>query len=462
MSDTPLPVDGYLDRSGHFEIYKKGGGYRAHKDAAVHTGELIEGELVCFDVRKLHSLGVPTDRFVYDLKMLYAHDSDLSRLVRNVKIPFTEEFMERERRFAGHTKAISEARMDADNIPLAELLPTDVRFEYMFGRIQAIEELYGKLTEAQKYDYRKNIWPVFQDILKIEQAKIKIDVPYVEKMRHAKDLPAHERKFFESICQTHKDGFVQTRISPVGSKTWRLRVEGGFQCMAIPHGVCRKAIVSRFEGGKILTLDFNAIDYRCLVKATDDPMLNAFYDGYKDFHARTASIFGEVNPKLRDNVKKIAYTHIYGGSTETLQKQTLLPRDELASMLRKLDELFAPITRFRKEMSDKAREVGYVLTPGMQHVVVEPGDHDGKIVGLYGQSYSSAVFNRALYAVHQLLAWDPDRKSKVIFTVHDELVIDLHPSEFHVVPMLVDTMEAVTGFVVKSKEGVSYGEATDG
>jgi hypothetical protein len=348
--------------------------------------------------------------------------------------------------------------MDVENIPLADLMPQDIRFGYMFGRVKAIEELYENLTEAQLNDYRQNIWPVFQDILKIEAAKIKIDVAYVDKMRLSKDLAVHERKFFESAAQTHKDGFVQTRISPVGSKTWRLRVEDGFNCMAIPHGPCRQSVVSRFYGGTILTLDFNAIDYRCLVKATDDPGLNAFYEGHKDFHARTASIFGDVTPELRDQVKKIAYTHIYGGSTETLQKQTLLSRERLGEMIRKLDELFAPITKFRKEMSDQARKVGYVVTPGMQHVIVEPGDHDGKIVGLYGQSYSSAMFNRALHAVIALMT---GQESKVIFTVHDEIVVDLHPMDSEYIEFLKNTMEAVTGFIVKTKEGNNYGEATD-
>jgi len=458
MSDKPLAVDGYLDRSGHFEIYKPWGGFRAHKDASQHVGELIKGDLVCFDVRKLHSLGIPTDRFVYDLKLLYAHDQELGRLARNVKVKSTDEFLERERRFASHTKAISEAKMDVDNIPLFELVSDEVRADYMFGRIQVIQELFDNLTEAQLFDYREHVWPVFQDILKVEQARIKLDVPYIEKMLKRNDLGVHETKFFSHMLGTSSDGFARTKISPVGTKTWRLRVEGGFNCMAIPHGACRKALISRFEGGKILTLDFNAIDYRCLVKATDDPELTAFYDGHRDFHARTASIFGAVTPELRDHVKKIAYTHIYGGSTETLQKQTSLSRERLSEMLRELDKLFAPITRFRKEMSDQARKVGYVVTPGMQHVPVDSNDHDGKIVGLYGQSYSSTMFNRALHAVNQVM----EGHSQVIFTVHDELAVDLHPEETEFVGILKDTMEAVTGFVVKTKIGENYGEATDG
>jgi len=54
-----------------------------------------------------------------------------------------------------------------------------------------------------------------------------------------------------------------------------------------------------------------------------------------------------------------------------------------------------------------------------------------------------------------------NRQSRIIFTVHDEIVLDLHPDERELLKNLADAMEVATGFVVKEKEGKSYGEATD-
>lgn len=456
-------VDGYLDRSHHYEIFQNNVIISGKFNPLVR--QLLGPErIVCFDSRKIISLRVEQDALypdpLYDIKLLYSHDGELSRLVRSVDIPIRGDYLVLEKRFSAHTKSISTGKVDVEKIPLRELIPNDLRHEYMYARLEAMKQLWERLSEKEIKDYEKNVYPIYRDILTIEKAGIKIDEAYVASQLKRKDLASHEESFFKHFNGNLKNGFVKTRISPVGSKTWRLRVENGFNCMAIPHGACRKAIISRFEGGTIATFDFNAIDYRCLVKATGDAKLNEFYGGCRDFHTRTASILGEVTPELRVSTKKIAYTHIYGGSTETLQKQTLLSRAVLAERIQKLDVLFAPITDFRKRLSDQARLDGFLVTPGGHVVKVEKADHDGKIIGLFGQTYSSSIFNHAVRVVNNLLKIR-QRQSQVIFTVHDEIVLDLHPDERELLVNLAGAMEVATGFVVKEKEGKSYGEATD-
>jgi len=427
-------IDGYLDRSHHYEIFQDGIVTSGKHDPLIRVR--VPERIVCFDSRKIFALGVEQDSLypspVYDIKLLYSHDGELSRLVRSIDIPIRGDYLELEKRFSAHTKAIVAGKVDVETIPLRELIPDDLRHEYMYARLSAMRQLWERLTEKDLVNYEKNVYPIYQDILIIEKAGIKIDETYVASQLKRNDLASHEDSFFKNIIGNTKNGFAKTKISPVGSKTWRLRVEGGFNCMAIPHGVCRKAIVSRFDGGTITTFDFNAIDYRCLVRATGDDKLNEFYGGCRDFHTRTASILGEVTPELRVSTKKIAYTHIYGGSTETLQKQTLLPRAVLA----------------------------FLITPGGHVVKIEKGDHDGKIIGLFGQTYSSSIFNVAVKVVNNILKIR-NRQSRIIFTVHDEIVLDLHPDERELLKNLADAMEVATGFVVKEKEGKSYGEATD-
>lgn len=474
MIIDPYFAEGYIDRSGHFEICSSEGFLSGPGNAEIYFRDMVHRDrnltIVTYDVRKLHHLGLAIGAPTIDVKMLYNWDGELGRLAKAQKVTIWEELERIERSFGAHANAVVQAQMHIDSIPLRQLIPDDVRQEYMSTRLQAIGELYHKAGYEEHEKYRKQVKPVSDDLLHVESSKIKVDVPYMEQMVKRKDLAVHETKFFADTLKNQKDGFVKTKISPVGARTWRLRVEGGFGCMMVPHGVCRKAIVSRWEGGVIATLDFNAIDYRCLIKATDDPGLNEFYsdtleNGFKrpckDFHARTASIFGEVTPDLRTQTKKMTYTGIYGGSMQTLQKQTLLPLEVLHPRVAKLEELFAPIIAFRKRLSEEARNAGYLTNPGGQRVLVEKNDHDGKIVGLFGQSYSSYIFNKALHHVLEV-QWAKAAQSKVIFPVHDELVLDLHPDEKDQAPGYVQQMERVTGFVVKAKVGKSYGEATDG
>lgn len=450
---TTKSIDGYVDKTGYVSIFSRG-------------EPPLDQTCVCFDVRKMYGLGLSREKVQYDLRMLFAHDGELSSLAKSRGVRSAEQLLSAEKRFSAHTKAISEAKMDITKVPLHELVPSDVLDEYMQLRLFAVEELWDRLTPSEVQTYEQLVWPVFQDILQVESSKVKVDTGLVETSLKDMDLAVHERKFLQHMLGVTKDGFARTKISPVGSKTWRLRVEGGLNCMAIPHGVCRQAIVSRFPGGSIVSLDFNAIDYRSLVDAVNDPELNAIYGGKEDFHRETATLFGDVTKELRDLVKKITYSHIYGSSLEGLQKTTGLPKDRLSAMLTVLDRRFAPIGEFRKNLAEQSRRSGFLITPGHHRVEIDPKDHDGKIVGLFAQTYSSYVLNRALHAVLAILGSYPDNgedgaMSRVIFTVHDEIIFDVHPAERRLIDLLARTVKAVTGFSVKIREGKSYGEATD-
>ena len=458
-------IDGYLDRSKHIEVFTDGTVGWSGTPKEFNVGK-DDQQIVCFDVRKLHSAGLSREQKVYDLRFLFKHDGELSRLVQSVAIPSRDSFLDLERRFSAHTRAISEASMDINNVPLKELIPDDVRVSYMKARIQAMKELWSQLSSTQIEEYEKNVLPVFMDILKIEEAGIRIDEHHVQVQLKRSDLAAHEERFFQNLRQNVKSGFIKTKINPVGSKTWRLRVEtNAFNCMGIPHGTCRESVISRFAGGSIITLDFNAIDYRCLVSATNHPRLNDDYKDARDFHARTCEMIGEPI-EMRDVVKKCTYAIIYGASIETIQQSTKLPWDVLGPIISRMRNGFLPITTFRMQLSEKAREQGWLTTPDGHRIEIDKLDHDGKIVGLYAQTYSSSMFNKAL---NQVIGWlklrnlgapNASAMSKVIFTVHDEIVLDMHPDELQYADFLASAMEAVTGFAVKKKVGKNYEEAT--
>lgn len=465
ITDPEFFAEGYVDRSGHFELCTSDGFLSGPGNALLYFRDMFHHDkqrtIVTYDVRKLHHLGLEIGANTIDVKMLYAWDGELGRLAKAQKVTIWEELERIERSFGAHTNAVVQAQMNIDGIPLRRLIPDEVRQEYMSARLQAIGELYRKSGEEECTKYRRYVKPVSDDLLKVEAAKIRVDVSYMEKMLKRSDLAEHETKFLAAALKNQKEGFIGTKISPVGARTWRLRVEGGFNCMAVPHGVCRKAIISRFDGGKIATLDFNAIDYRCLVKAVDDPKLNRFYEGERDFHRKTATLFGEVTPELRDRIKKITYMQIYGGSMQTIQKQTGLPQLEILQIADTLLQLFEPIVEFRSKLSEESRKDGFLKNPGGQKVSVEKGDHDGKIVGLYGQSFSSKIFNTALHlALEALRTWAC--KSRLIFPVHDEMVFDVAPNEQRLIEELSERIEKTTGFVVKMKVGENYGTATDG
>ena len=445
-----------------FDCYKdKSGTWESLVDDSLVSGNsklsFSQRSVVCFDARKAFSLGLSKDRFCYDIKLLYKHDGELSKLVKSKKLNCSQEFFERESVFSAHTRAISEAKMDIQHNSLKDLVPDSVRVPYLRTRMKAISELWYKLTDKDIENYEKMVWPVFLNLLKVEDSKIAIDENFIDQTLKNGCDEVHVRKFLEHTKSLTVDGFTKTKINPVGSRTWRYRVESGFNCMAIPHGLPRKAVVSRFNDGRIVTLDFNAIDYRCLIKAVNDATLNSIYEGQSDFHSVTAAFLQDIED-ARNVAKKTTYASIYGGSVESLMKLTLLPREKMVSNLRILDEKFRSISEFRKHLAAESRKNGFLITPGGHKVEVFNDDHDGKIIGLFAQTYSSSILNKALDIALSILA---DCRSKIIFTVHDEIVIDCHPQELHLMNIVIEEVLKQTGFLMKRKEGKNYDEATN-
>jgi hypothetical protein len=268
---------------------------------------------------------------------------------------------------------------------------------------------------------------------------------------------------------------VKFELDPYMGKTGRFRVSSGFNCMAIPHGDERRKIVSRFSGGMICSFDFNAIDYRRIVSSTEDARFIHLYDGANDFHERTCQILrgypddpwsssGEhPSPLLRKIVKQATYTSVYGGSEQTLAKQLGIDQDRCHGLVESLGKVMAPIHDFRNRLYQHYLDHGSVTLPTGRLIEILPDAHPGKVLGLYAQSYSSWVFERALVWVDRNIDVIAPR-SVPIFPVHDELVFDFHPDEIGQIDEIARGMECPDHdsgqmrSVVKVKKGKNYDE----
>lgn len=306
--------------------------------------------------------------------------------------------------------------------------------------------------------YVAEVLPRAKVMYEIEKNGIHVDVPRAQELSRKED--SHVLRQMAGA----EGGFLWTKFDVRLGRTGRIGIEGGFRSDSIPHGSERRCITSRWEGGRIAVLDFNAIDYRCLVEACGDSELQSFYHRCRDFHQKNAD-FLEVP---RTAAKKIAYVSIYGGTNETVSKGTGIPPSEVEGILARLNERIHPIHRLRRRLYMDAQSSEFVVLPNGRRVHVSKSDHEGKVVGLFAQSYSSMVFDRALQYASGWLAGTVGNprvpyKSKIILTVHDEAVVDVHPDEIGVERELADVMQindhGHEDHVVRAKIGENYDEA---
>jgi hypothetical protein len=417
--------------------------------------------IVTYDVRRIIDWPLSPDIPVADVKLFWGGDRALGKVIREEHRDDLEpcrRFLELDQKVLAHARAAKTAKMNG--MPVTEVIPPQLLADWVKARVLSVNKLYNTSTISSGPDGvlsadTEERWKFILALRQVELAGIKVDTDFIE--RRLPDATTAEASCLRSMQGLQKNSYVTTLLNPIGTKTGRLRYEGGFNSLGIPNGEARKAIVSRHEGGLIYTFDFNAIDYRCIVRSIGGEFAK-LYETADDFHERTASfLFKEVTPMRRKLLKAISYAYIYGGSVDTIVQTTGLEKKLVELALAKLDENIRPIAEFREALHMQAQDEKFVEPPGGKKVYVSSDDHPGKVLGLYAQTYSSYVFERAFEAVHSYLK---PTKSCIIFSVYDELVLDMHPDDFQEAEKIRDIMQgsAGGGWKVKIKKGKSYGE----
>jgi len=414
-----------------------------------------------WDIRRVIDWPLSDDIVLWDVKSLFGGDQTLpylaEMLVKTYPASLYYNYIELDKRMIAHTRALKTVKME---LPANFAVPTELLTDWMKARCATIDKLWRHKLQGIDPgnfvgDYESR-WPFIRALREVELNGIHIDIDFIHQAMNA-NVDQATASALRSMKGLYKSGFLTSLINPMGGKTGRVRHEGGFNVLGIPHGPAREAITSRFDGGLIYTFDFNAIDYRCIVNSVGGEMTK-LYEGADDFHERTASfIFQQVTPGLRKSVKFLSYIYIYGGSEETLVQKTGWTEANVKAALNLLDKKISPIKEFRAKLWMQASKDGYVTAPGGRRVHTLEADSEGKVVGLYAQTFSTWVFEQAFAKVQKMLR---SMQSKVIFEVHDELVIDTHPDDFGRMEDVRKLMQ-MDGHVVKLKKGPNYGLQTE-
>ena len=415
------------------------------------------GDVVCFDVRKFDSIHHDYPDTVWDLKLLHGGKNlSFERVAFNVLGDDARGLWDLKERVKSQLKAASNAGIDVKSSSMSNLVDGELWSEYIDFRRRAmlmmVKDKHSGTPEMFEY---LNLLRFRRTLNVIEEAGIMVDV------RKLDELPDTEPSVLAFIGKARKNlngSYLETKFNANPGVTGRIGIEDGFNPMNIPHGLPRSVITSR-HSGYICVIDYNAMDFRSIVKMTeqiDGGALQKSFHGCRDFHARTAELLFQ-DPFRRDEVKAFLYPLFYGGGIDTVAAKggfSIQRAKELDGLFReKLPEVF----ELKVKLEEMAKKTGYVVLPTGRKIKV---DDPAKAFALAGQSMSSDVFREALNSVVELLK---ERCSKVIFTVHDEIVIDLHPSEVNIVDEISNLMrEPISGYhyEVKHKMGRNYAEAS--
>ncbi|RXK47593.1 DNA polymerase I [Aquirufa rosea] len=204
----------------------------------------------------------------------------------------------------------------------------------------------------------------------------------------------------------------------------------------------RKAFIPRNEDYQILSADYSQIELRIMAAfSQDESMCEAFNKGL-DVHKATASkVFQvpleEVSADMRRKAKTVNFGIIYGVSAFGLAAQIGISRTEAKEIIDQYFIEFPKVKAYMDQSIAKARDFGYVetvlgrrryLKDILSANINERGFAERNAINAPIQGSAADMIKVAMIQIQDFL-WKENLKSKMILTVHDELVFDAHMDE---------------------------------
>ena len=440
-------VDVMRDESGEYVCRLTYHDHSGVQGIGFITKQNVDG-CCCFDARCLIDHDLIDHGDVADLQIIHGCGS-LSRLAASLKWDRADELKESETIVRANMRASKNAGIDLKKSSFFRSLPPMVLSRAMELRGLFMSWASGMIDEDDKERLISDIC-LLRSLRSMERNGVRVDVERAHSLRDSCD-DENEKKIYMRAMGA-PDGFVTARYDQSWKKTGRIGVDSGFPVMSIPKGRTRSIFVSRWDDGRIVSFDMNAIDYRQIVSSIGGEFAE-LYAGADDFHKRTAEIvFGSDAPP-RPVIKAASYVNFYGGSLETVAERAGICIDEARDILSKMEAPLAPVAEFRRSLGIEAINHGHVVLPSGRRIVVEPSAHEGKVLGLFAQSCSSEVFREFLVQARKAL--EP-YAAVMCFPVHDELVVDVDAKHSEDAISSVESL----GFPIRTKIGRNYEEAT--
>ena len=287
----------------------------------------------------------------------------------------------------------------------------------------------GYSTDVDVLEKLKKEDPIIEQILEYRQL-MKLNSTYVEGLKpyiNPKTKRIHSF-FHQTITATGRISSTEPNLQNIPT-----RFELGKRV--------RK--VFKPEEGKIyIDSDYSQIELRVLASISGDKhMIEAFKEG-KDIHKQAASkVFKtpieEVTKEQRSNAKAVNFGIVYGISDFGLGEQLGIGRKKAKQYIDEYLEQYAGINKFMTEMTEQAKNQGYVETLFHRRRYIPELKSNNYMVRQFGaraamntpiQGTAADIMKIAMIRVYQEIQ-NRGLKSKIVLQVHDEMLIEVPVEE---------------------------------
>tara|TARA_R110000796_G_scaffold203702_1_gene319965 strand:+ start:4128 stop:6239 length:2112 start_codon:yes stop_codon:yes gene_type:complete len=300
----------------------------------------------------------------------------------------------------------------------------------------------------------------------IQQAKFKdnlIAIEFLEKTSRLNAISTYLDSFVKGIrTWTRPSGLLHSSFNQTVTATGRLSsTNPNFQ--NLPKGnkfEVRRAIVSRFPSGSVGEWDFSALEFRVAGELSRDPQIIEDIMNGKDVHSQTAAIIHQIEPEKvtkdqRSAAKSVTFAPLYGGMGAG-------EAEHVQSYFKEYFNVYKGLKAWHSKLADEVLKRGFIQTPSGRQFAF-PGakrlrsgrvTNHTQLVNFPVQSFATA--DQVPLACIRALRFFREKQlqSKLVLTVHDSIVVDIHPDEIKVVKQGLKW--AMTGVTDEMKKRFDY------
>tara|TARA_X000001388_G_scaffold17449_3_gene10812 strand:+ start:4731 stop:6764 length:2034 start_codon:yes stop_codon:yes gene_type:complete len=269
---------------------------------------------------------------------------------------------------------------------------------------------------------------------------------FLSKMKRLSSLETYINSFIEGIKTFLKeDGMLHVRLAQHMTATGRFSSrEPNMQNM--PRGntfPIKKVFTSRFDGGKILEADFAQLEFRVAAFLSQDEVaMKEIREGF-DVHSYTAKIISEAGQSIsRQEAKAHTFAPLFGASGYGRSKPEAAYYEQFTDKYKGIGEwhnrLATEALTYRKITTPSGRQFSF---PNVQRNKFGRVSYLTNIKNYPVQSLATAdIVPLVLIYIHNNLN---KYKSCVVNSVHDSIVVDVHPNEVDQVVGVINNIDIV-------------------
>jgi DNA polymerase-1 len=271
------------------------------------------------------------------------------------------------------------------------------------------------------------------------------------------------------------DGRIHATFNQVATTTGRISSEApNLQNVPVRTSSgreLRRAFIAD-EGSGLLTADYSQIELRVMAHLAEDPGLIEAFERGADIHTTTAArVFGVPEKKVDDFQRRFAkvvnYGLAYGMEAYGLAQRLDIATEQAREILDAYFVAFPNIAAYMRETVREARATGYTTTLfGRRRQLPELSSDNFRIRQMGERMAQNAPVQGSAADIFKLAMIDLDRalaagefRSRMVLTVHDELVLEV-PSEERerIEPLVREVMEHVAELRVPLVVDIGFGQ----